>query len=307
MFEAPEVIETEVFARVPDRLRVRDRASWMSRNRHGDFIDSFLEGPGFDRAGNLYVVDLAHGRIFRITPAGGFSVAAEYDGRPNGLRVRSDGRIFVADRARGIVTLDPGSGTVETVLASLPNGARFKGPNDLIFARNGDLYFTDQGETGLHDPTGRLVRLRASGQVDVLLDRVPSPNGLALNKAETAILLAVTRDNAIWHVPLLDGGEHVGRVGRFIQMSGGPGGGPDGIIMDEADNLVVAHAQMGAVWVFNRRGEPRYRIRSCEGAMTTNVAHGGPDRKTLYITESATGTILTARLPVAGVVPHSHL
>ena len=58
--------------------------------------------------------------------------------------------------------LDPRSGKVEALL-DRPHGERFKGLNDLVFAKNGDLYFTDQGESGLHDPPGRLYRLRAGG------------------------------------------------------------------------------------------------------------------------------------------------
>src|SRR5690606_37819119 len=105
------------------------------------------------------------------------------------------------------------------------NGAEgFKGVNDLFFAANGDLYFTDQGQTGLQDPTGRLFRLRADGRLDCLLDNVPSPNGLVMNLEETALYLAVTRANAIWRVPLLrDGGTT--KVGNFVQLTGG--WGPD--------------------------------------------------------------------------------
>ncbi len=298
MYPPPREIDTEVFATAPDALRRSDRESWMQRN-HNRPVDCFLEGPGFDAAGNLYVTELAHGRILRLTPGGEWSVVAEYDGRPNGLRFRHDGAIFVTDRLRGLLRLHPETGRMESVLAELP-GAKLHGPNDLVFARNGDLYFTDQGETGLNNPVGRLVRLTASGAVEVLLDNVPSPNGLALTNDESALLLAVTRANAIWHVPLLGRERSPGRVGMFIQMSGGPGGGPDGILCDAEDNLVVAHARMGAVWVFSRLGEPLFRLRSCKGAMTTNVAFGGADLRTLYITESASGCILTARLPTPG-------
>lgn len=302
MYPPPQIIETEVFAAVPDALRRPDRPSWMQRH-HNRAADCFLEGPGFDAEGNLYVTELAHGRILRVSADGAWSVIAEYDGRPNGLRFRADGAIFVTDRLRGILRLHPDTGRMETVLAELPGGIALHGPNDLVFAGNGDLYFTDQGETGLNNPTGRLVRLTAAGAVQVLLDAVPSPNGLALNADESAVLLAVTRANAIWHVPLVEAERIAGRVGAFIQMSGGPGGGPDGIICDSEDNLIVAHARMGAVWVFSRLGEPLYRLRSCKGVMTTNIAFGGPDLRTLYITESATGSILTARLPTSGRPP----
>ena len=65
-------------------------------------------------------------------------------------------------------------------------------------------------------------------------------------------------------------------------------------------------AGLGTVWLFSRLGEPLYRVRSCAGLATTNVAYGGPERKHLYITESETGTILVARLPVAGRPMYSH-
>ena len=63
---------------------------------------------------------------------------------------------------------------------------------------------------------------------------------------------------------------------------------------------------MGAIWIFSPRGEPLYRVQSCRGDMTTNIAYGGPERKTLYITDSSTGTILMARVPTAGRVLYSH-
>lgn len=67
--------------------------------------------------------------------------------------------------------------------------------NDLTFASNGDLYFTDQGQTGMHASTGCVYRLRANGQVDRVLDNVPSPNGLVLNAHENVLYL-VLRTNA---------------------------------------------------------------------------------------------------------------
>jgi len=67
----------------------------------------------------------------------------------------------------------------------------------------------------------------------------------------------------------------------------------------------VAHVGLGAVWLFSNRGEPLLRINSPLGALTTNVAFGGPDRKTLYITESESGSILRAPMPTAGRVMYS--
>ena len=78
------------------------------------------------------------------------------------------------------------------------NSESFKGCNDLHIASNGDIYFTDQGQTGLHDPTGRVYRLSRPGRLDCLIDTGISPNGLVLDPAETVLFVAMTRDNAVW-------------------------------------------------------------------------------------------------------------
>lgn len=304
MFAPPQPIETEVFARLPDKFRRNDpNNAWAIVNRRGIPVDSFIEGPSFDRDGNLYIVDIPYGRIFRISPAGEFQLVAEYDGEPNGLKIARDGRIFITDYRHGLMMLDPRSGRVSSVLERRWS-ERFKGVNDLVFARNDDIYFTDQGQTGLHDPTGRVYRLRSNGTLDLIVDNVPSPNGLVLNGAEHVLYVAATRGNCIWRIPLMPDGT-ASKVGIFVQLSGSLGG-PDGLAMDDEDNLVIAHAGLGAVWIFSRLGEPLYRIRSCEGLATTNVAYGGADNKTLYITESESGCVLVAQVPVAGRLMVSH-
>ena len=299
MYAAPPVVKTEVFARVPDSQRAQENP----RKQSGVVRDCFLEGPSFDRDGNLYVTNIPYRQIFKVSPDGEFTVVASYDGEPNGLKIHRDGRIFIADHKQGLMLLDPHSGKVEAFL-DRPRGERFKGLNDLVFANNGDLYFTDQGESGLHDPTGRLYRLRVGGRLELLLDNVPTPNGLVLTPNKEILYLAVTRNNAVWRVPLLPDG-NLGRVGIFIQLSGGMG--PDGMAMDAEGNLAVCHVGMGSIWLFSRLGRPLAEIQSCAGIGTTNAVYGGPDRKTLYITESETGTILSAKLEVSGKEMYSHM
>jgi gluconolactonase len=302
LFAPVQRIETRVFARLPDALRIKGRRSGWAFGKGNDHLHSFLEGPCFDRGGNLYVTDIPYGRILRVTRDATWSVVTEYDGWPNGLAIHRDGRIFIADHKRGILALDVAKGRVEPVLENVRRES-FKGTNDLTFASNGDLYFTDQGQTGLQDPSGRVFRLRTDGNVDCLIGNVPSPNGLVLSKDEKTLFLAVTRANQVWRLPLHPDGT-TSKVGAFINMSGGSG--PDGMALADDGSIAVAHVGHGSVWIFDRLGEPRYRLVSCEDLTVTNIAFGGSAGKTLFITESESGTILCADTDVAGHRLYSH-
>jgi gluconolactonase len=287
----PKLIEMTIFSAMPDSFRRKGVATdWADANRPGAPTDCFIEGPSFDKDGNLYIVDIPFGRIFKITPEGQWSLVVEYDGWPNGLKIGSDGRILVADYRHGIMECDVGAGRMLEVLTSR-NSESFRGCNDLHLASNGDIYFTDQGQTGLHDPTGKVYRYTKSGRLDCLIDTGPSPNGLVLDPSETVLFVAMTRDNAVWRLPFMKDGS-VSKVGRFCSLFGPSG--PDGMTMDRAGRLFVAHASLGHVFVFAPNGECIARIKSCAGQSCTNVAIGGANRDRLYITESVTGTVLVA-------------
>jgi len=287
----PRLIETKVFSAMPDAFRRKGvRTDWADANRPGQPTDCFIEGPSFDADGNLFIVDVPFGRIFRIAPDGAWSLVIEYDGWPNGLKIGADRRIPVADYRHGILELDVMAERMQPVLTA-HNSESFRGCNDLHIAANDDLYLTDQGQTGLHDPTGRVYRLSAEGRLDCLIDTGIDPNGLVLDPGETALFVAMTRDNAFWRMPLMkDGG--VAKVGRFCSTFGASG--PDGLTMDRVGRLFVAHASLGHVFVFAPNGELIARIKSCAGPTCTNVAIGGKNRDRLYVTESVTGTVLVA-------------
>ena len=219
-------------------------------------LDSFLEGPSFDRAGNLYLCDIPWGRIFRVSPQLDWTLVAEYDGWPNGLALHADGSLWIADYRRGLLRLSAGQlasgvGAPEVVLAHRRSES-FKGLNDLTFDAAGNCYFTDQGQTGLHDPSGRVYRLGIDGRLTLLLGNVPSPNGLALSADGSVLFIAATRANAVWRAPLFDGGCATSKVGEFQHFFGSSG--PDGLACDDEGRLVVAHASLGSAFVLDALG-----------------------------------------------------
>ena len=169
-FAPPERITAEVFAELPKKFRrTKVSAERLAAGRSAPQGGCFLEGPSFDRKGNLYVTDIPFGRIFRISPGGAWDLVVEYDGEPNGLKIHKDGRIFVTDHRHGLMLLDAKRGRIETLINRY-NLETFRGVNDLVFANNGDLYFTDQGQTGLQNATGCVYRLRASGRLERIAD-----------------------------------------------------------------------------------------------------------------------------------------
>jgi gluconolactonase len=306
LYQPPKDLITSVFSQLPDAYRYPDiQSAWIDANKPGQKIHSFLEGPSFDTEGNLYITDIPYGRIFRVNPAGNWQLIVQYDGWPNGLKIHQDGRIFIADYKYGIMLLNPEIGEITPFLTHNKSES-FKGVNDLFFAKNGDLYFTDQGQSGMHDPSGKVYRYEfASQRLSCLIDNAPSPNGLVMSPDQKTLYVAMTRGNAVWRLPILADGT-TSKVGIFTAMAGGVSGA-DGMAVDSEGNLFVCDAGNACVWVFSKHAEPKYRINNClEGRTVTNLAFGGKDNKSLFITDSSTGSILTIEMDIPGQPMFSH-
>ena len=210
-----DVRETSIFTRLPDHFRSPDRNNvWAAANRGGQLTDSFLEGPIWHPSGCLYLTDIPYGRIFRVDMAGNWDLIVQYDGEPNGMKLVDPDTLLITDYHHGLMKL---SLKTQDVTPWLPrrHSESFRGVNDLTPDSRGNLYFTDQGQTGLHDPTGRVYRLSQDGRLDILLDNCPSPNGLVLSPDEKVLYVAMTRGNAIWRVPLQRDGS-VSKVSQYF-------------------------------------------------------------------------------------------
>jgi gluconolactonase len=234
------------------------------------------EGPSFSAQGVLHFVDWDAGNVYRLSQAGGLSVFVHTGGVPTGSRFHPDGRLFVADGDLGILALSPDGGM--TVVASEWQGVKFRGPNDLVFAPFGDLYFSDPKGSDPEHPIGNVFLLRAGGEIEQFAGGFQFPNGVALSPDGRSLYLAETYPNWILRFALDDRGHEQSRQ-VFARLEGGLG--PDGMSFGPDGNLYVAHFGKGVVVVIDPQGEVIDEL-PVGGENPTNLAFWG---NTLYVTE----------------------
>lgn len=252
----------------------------------------FPEGPAFDRNGYLFVVDVDTGDISKISPEGQVRIFVNTGGAPNGAKFHANGDLYVADRQKGVIAISP-DGKIRVIVDHY-QGKKFNGPNDLVFDSKGSLYFTDPHGSSDENPFGSVYKLASNGNIACLASGLAFPNGLVLSRDEKFLFVADTRKNRILRYVL----NPPVRSYIFSQLSGG--WGPDGLAFDVAGNLYIAHYGGGDVIILNPKGEIVERV-PVGGGHPTNVAFGGPDRKTLYLTEADTGSVYRFNTDLPGL------
>jgi gluconolactonase len=278
----------ELWTKLPGELQYHGEPTpWVKMTRPGQLLHSFLEGPCFDDVGKLWLVDVPYGRIFSISSRGEWHSIIGYDGEPHSLKQKKNGSFVIADHKNGLLEFDGASKF--TTLASEINGQKFKGLSDLTIAPNGDIWFTDSGRTSLSDPTGRVLRYKSNGELDLVLSNVPYPNGIALSNDGKFVYCAATRANAVWRFFADYPEPTTPMVGTYIQMNGALG--PDGLAIDRFGNLAVAHAQSGRAYIYHPSGDLLAVVHLPEGKWVTSLIFQNDEENTLYIIEAETGSI----------------
>lgn len=234
-------------------------------------------------------------RIYRITSSGTVSVAVANAGT-NGLALGPDGRLYGASHALGaIVAFDREDlSAPPTAVVSDYLSARFNGPNDLVVRSDGAIYFTDpdyQAPASRPQSATRVYRMASDGSVTALEEDLTQPNGIALSLDERTLF--VGHAGGLVRYPLNAEGEVSGPRTSIAAITGGV----DGLGRDCAGNLYVTNS--GAVVVLDPTGDEIGRL-TAPGA--TNVAFGGADGRTLYVTSLGDPPALrTAILDIPGL------
>lgn len=299
-YPAPPEHIAEVFCTIPESLRCTGQPTDWRGGSNPATLSIFLEGPTTDAQGNLYIVDVPYGRILKINPiTRRIDVEAQWDGEPNGLAITHDGYMLVTDYKRGLLLFDPKTKNVVPYLTRR-NLECFKGINDLVVDSKGCVYFTDQGQTGMSDPTGAVYRLHPDGKLDLLINNGVSPNGIVLSPDEKWLYVAMTRSNSVWRMPVHADGTTT-KANLFFQSFGNSG--PDGLTIDSEGNLFICHPSLATVFVVDKHGLPVCRIKGRGSGLVTNIIFGGPKNDILFFTDSLNGHVFSYQWHCPGGIP----
>ena len=258
------------------------------------FVKGFQapEGPSFNRDGHLFFVDCEAGVIYRVARNRKVEVFVETGGRPTGTKFHRDERLFVCDSVRGLITVDP-DGNI-SVLASEYEGKGLQGPNDLTISPQGNVYFTDPGDSSLENPTGNVYLYRADGSLELFDGGYALPNGAAIGPDGKTLYMAETYTRRIYRFALGEDGRRK-NCDLFFQLEGGLG--PDGMAFDVEGNLYVAHWGKGCVAVLEAKGALLGELPTI-GMQPTNVAFWN---EALYVTEMEKGQVVRIEIGVSGL------
>ena len=255
------------------------------------------EGPAFHKHGSLYFVNWLSSSIVRRTPDGEHKEFVNTGGIPAGLAFHPDATLYVADEGdqwHGVLRLTPTGETSPCITEY--RGKPLNGANDLVFDSKGVLYFSDPWRSSVENPIGGFYRVFPDGRLEQLDTGLAFPNGVAVAADDRTVYLAETGHNHILRYAISEDGT-VGERTVFARLR--DGNGPDGMAFDEAGNLYVAHWSAARVDVFSPAGEQILEL-PVPGQNPTNVAFGGEDRRTLVITEVATGSLYSVRMSIPG-------
>jgi gluconolactonase len=283
----------------------------------------FPEGPVPMADGSVILVEIEAGRVTRVRPDGTKEIVAVPGNGPNGLAIGPDGKLYCVNcggfswgyEPAGIRPwltaadypgtgrvdrIDIDTGAVETIYTSGDHGVTLRGPNDLVFDEHGGFYFTDFGKMRERDrDTTGLFYAKADGSfIAEVFHPMDGPNGIGLSPDGRTLYAAETFSTRLWAFPV----EAPGRLGAPMHLYR-PGGFTyfDSMAVEDNGNICVATLGPEAgISVVSPAGE-LVGFVPVPDFFTTNIAFGGADMRTAWITASQSGKLLRVRWPRPGL------
>ena len=250
---------------------------------------SGCEGPAVDRDGNIYAVNFAkEGTIGKVSPDGKPELFLELPqgSTGNGIRFDSKGSMYIADyTGHNVLKVDMNTKNI-SVYAHEPSMSQ---PNDIAIDSKDRIYASDPN---WKEKTGRFWRIDTDGKV-TLLDSLGTANGIEVSPDEK--ILYVNAGREIWAYDLSEAGE-ISNKRRLIEF---PDFGVDGMRCDVKGNIYIARFGKGTVAKISPKG---YIVKevTLTGKKPTNVAFGGKDGRTVYVTLMDMGNLESFRVDDPG-------
>jgi gluconolactonase len=276
--------------------------------------------------GSVVLVEIKRGTLSRVAPDGTVDVVAELGGGPNGAAIGPDGAVYVCNNGGfawhetesllipghkpesyvggSIQRVDLTDGAV-TTLYSQCEGEPLRGPNDLVFDRQGGFWFTDHGKsTSEHREWGALYYAQPDGsKITRWRDHVMSPNGVGLSPDETTLYMAETLAGRLWafevaspgvlaDAPPIMPGRCVATLPGYQLL--------DSLAVQADGRVAVATIINGGVTVFDPESGGTEHF-AFPDLLTTNICFGGEDMRTAWVTCSGTGRLYRCTWPTAGL------
>ena len=252
-----------------------------------------IEGPACDRAGDVYAVNFAReGTIGRVTPGGKAEVfiALPEGSTGNGIRFGRRGDMFVADyTGHNVLRVDMRTRAVSV----LAHDGRLNQPNDLALGPTGAIYASDPDwKAG----TGQLWRVAPDGKLERLARGLGTTNGIDLSPDGSTLYVNESVQRKLWAFPVLSGGT----IGERKLLAEFPDFGFDGMRCDVTGNLYVTRHGKGVVAVVSPEGKVLREV-DVLGSKPSNLCFGGPDGRTVYVTEVERQRIVQFRADQPGL------
>lgn len=268
----------------------------------GSFTDG-AEGPGVDRQGNLYAVNYARQHtIGQVTPSGEHRVFLELPNGScgNGIRFDQAGNMLIADYTNhNVLRVDMQRCAQAQTLAernqaisAYAHEPTMNQPNDLAIMANDIIFASDPNWPG---KWGQLWRVDTAGKVTLVETGMGTTNGIEVSPDEHTFYVNETVQRTVWAYDLAPNGE-LSNKRLLIQF---PDYGLDGMRCDVLGNLYITRWGKGVIAQVAPTGELLREI-ALAGAKCTNVAFGGADGCTVYVTGADRGNVESFRVEHPG-------
>ncbi|AIT79840.1 SMP-30/gluconolactonase/LRE family protein [Novosphingobium pentaromativorans] len=288
----------------------------------------FPEGPIAMADGSVILVEIKRQTLSRVLPDGTVEVIAHLGGGPNGAAIGPDGAVYVCNNGGfnwmlvdGIVAPHgtPGdytSGSIQrvdlatgefTTLYDSCDGRPLRGPNDIVFDRDGGFYFTDLGKTdGEKHDVGHLYYATADGKtIRRVREGMITPNGVGISPDQKSVIVAESHTSRVYVFEITGPGQVEQLVDRWGMRRNVLGPLPgyqslDSLAIEADGKVCVATLINGGITVFDPETRGTEHI-AFPDPIVTNICFGGEDMRDAWITASGTGKLFKCRWPRPGL------